>query len=592
MINTSTGKNVQEFRSSDDKHLAEHETRRVLLPHLLLIATQLPLVAIYLWGLWIERTHYVWMPLAFVATAGFLFLRWPRAEEPAFFPSYKSDFFLICGIILSVLATFLLSPWFGFASFLCLFASLLARTNDRGIFGTLTPALAPLVVLLHPPLAIDFDTVNGDFELMSFIDVSATRIASGSLDILQYVHNVSGTRMELPVGVFDATTLGNSSHSVFTLLIFTGVYIAWLRRPLFRAAMLLVAACFWFISAEAIELLFCSIAQSSFEKDYYSPGSSGTLQLQGFLGAAAMTLLSDRLIAFLFGPVDISAIDQDVSYQDMICKFWNRAISGITSPIIDVNIKKEVAWAKRRNSNPPANTIRFVWMTTIGLAVLAALSTIGILSAWNKSKDNQLKSLTSDQGITATAFPNNLDGFQQVSFENVTANPSTPFDDIKNQWIYRDSDGTEYQVNVLHTFTGWHDYQLRQRSFDWKLNETPLDEEFELDDGQIPYRQLSYRNNFHEFRTLYYCQFDGFGEAFAPPKTWRSFSAFSGRLFSRLGNRTRPRLFSNHSMVVAVTLDSIGPHTQESTVLTGKLFQAVTKHLSKSIKSGSFTETL
>ena len=127
----STGKDVTEFSRPVNTQTRLKLERQVLITYLLLLATQVPLSGLYLWSIWNERPHYAALPIAFIAFGLFVYLRWPRSGDVKFFGSFKSDFFLIAGVILGVTGSLLLSPWFGFAAFLLMLASLLARTNDR-----------------------------------------------------------------------------------------------------------------------------------------------------------------------------------------------------------------------------------------------------------------------------------------------------------------------------------------------------------------------------------------------------------------------------------------------------------------------------
>ena len=102
MNTMSTGKDISEFKSREDVEARQHEQRKVLLPYLILILSQLPLTAVYLSGIWNERPHYLILPLAITAFAFFVFYRWPRNSESVFFDSSKSNFFLVLGVVFAI----------------------------------------------------------------------------------------------------------------------------------------------------------------------------------------------------------------------------------------------------------------------------------------------------------------------------------------------------------------------------------------------------------------------------------------------------------------------------------------------------------
>lgn len=591
MISSSQGRHVSDFRSRDVEYDPAREVRRILFPYLLLILSQLPLCLVYLKVLWVERTHYVLFPVSLVACGLFIFTRWPRGETPLFFPSVKSDLFLITGIALGVLGTLFLSPWFGFASFLFLLGSLLARTNDRSVFGTLLPALAPLVVLLQPPIAIDFDTVQGDIQVMSSMNNASTKLASDILDLSRYAHNISGSRMEFKTGILDSTNLGNNSLSVFTLLIVTGLFIAWQRMSMFRATLLLLAACFWFFTFQGLSLVVCAIAEISFEKDFYSPGNaSRILQVISLLSAGLMTLLSERLIAFLCGPVDIQAIDENISYQDILCRFWNSAIAGIVSPTIDVNVKKEVAWAKRRSSDPSAATSSLLWGAGILLGILCFIQITSLGVAISKSGNSVFAN--GALALNQNSMPTSLAGWNRSGYETTAPKPVTPFDTTAHRWTYTNESGIQCIVEVSQPWSGWHDQHQENKRNDWRVEIAPEQKEMSIGDETVRYLTAYYSDSLANYRLSLNFQVDGYGQNVVAPITWKDPFHFIGRCVSRSGisNRTRARVVSGYTCEVNVFFDSIGSSLNEDRERAEQLFIAAASHVYAAIQDGSINQ--
>jgi hypothetical protein len=576
MIKTPTkAGNVRDYRARDDAENRLHEYRQFLLPYLIMAATQLPLVVLYLRGLWIERPHYRLLPVAFAGCGLFLYRRWPRVGEPVFFSSTKSDLFLAAAVVTGLLATIFLSPWAGYAALLCVLASLLARTNDRQIFGTLLAALVPLAVLLQPPVAIDFDTVQGDVQLLAFLDTAASTFASDCLDLMGYPHNIAGHRMEFPVGEFSATELGNGTLSVYTLLILTGLFVAWQRMPMFRGFMLLAAACFWFMTFEAVALMISVIGETSFEKDYYSPGPGNrVLQIGVLLLAGLLTALSERLLAFLFGPVDIQAIDENVSWQDRMCRFWNAAIAGVTSPVIDINVRKQVAWAKRRNSLPTRRVLHVIRYATILLAICGAVQLAGVAGAWSQQGESFLASGPALR-LESDLLPDECAGLMQTGFTAADRGRLSVYEGYHQRWVYEGADEVEYVVWIEQPFSGWHDFDLEFRSEDWKREGQPELSAITVADESFPAVQANYQNNLAQHRVAWNAQIDGFTAGFEVPLTWTSPAHFFQRLASRPGNRTRPRLFSGYSLQISVFADTIGPPPEAVRQQVAALFHTV-----------------
>ena len=583
----STGKDISDFKSREDDEARQHEQRKVLLPYLILILSQLPLTAVYLSGIWNERPHYLILPLAITAFAFFVFYRWPRNSEAVFFNSSKSNFFLVLGVVFAIAATLFLSPWLSYAALLLLLGSLLSRTNDRKVFGTVLGTMAPLLILLQPPAAFDFDTVQGDISFLGWVKTCSTSLSSNMLDLQLYPHNFAGFRMEFPSQEFTSIHLGNGFFSIFGLLLLTCIYIAARRIPMFRGAMLLIAATFWFIAFEAIELTICVVSALSFEQDLYALGTGNTLlQIVGLLSAIIMTLLSERLITFLFGPVDIQAVDENISFQNFLCRFWNAAISGVSSPTIDINIKKEVDWARKRNSFPEKSTLKLIWASAALLSVILIMQIIGLTAAAQNLTPSLLDTNFAEDTSSVESFLTFPDGFRVVDFTVGTPASKTIFETDSFTWKVEDAAGQLYQIAISFPFTGWHNFDLEAESQDWKRAPEIITDELILEGKNVPYFTGSYQNSLALHRTLFNTQLDKFGDGFELPYLWANLPATMKRISDRLSNRTRPRLFSGRSIEIKVYLDTIGPNPPSEVETAATLFKDIVAQVESALGTG------
>jgi len=660
---TNQGRDVRDYRRPESTESRGGEFRRFLLPYLILILSQLPLSLVYLKVLWTERSHYFFMPVAIAGCALFLLLRWPRKQEPLFFPSAKSDFLWWGGIVLGVLGTLFMSPWFAFAAMLALFGSLLARTNDRHVFGSLLPAIAPLVVMLQPPLGLDFDSNYGDIQLMAVINTVASSVAGDVLDLTSYPHNISDSHMEFGPGPLDAAYIGNGSLSVFTLLVITGLFIAWQRIPTVRGLLLLLFACFWSAAFEAMTLIVFAIGDFSFEYSLSKPGvANRVVQAVAMLGAGLMTLLSERLIAFICGPVDVQAIDEGVSFQDKLCRIWNKGVAGEDAPFIDVNVKKEIEWAKRRSNPPPAGISSLLWATGIVLAVGCVLQITSVGVALSRSGSS---AFTDDQlALVQDTLPAEISGWDQINFQQSVPEFRNPHDTNEYRWTYTDANGLKCIVEIRQPVSGWRNPDRHLRRNDWQqvrkaskpatdpnndrgqsdfadgldddltiddpinddlvtdetgeptddddplkkdeadnaeavdegaqvtevqgvdVSNLPL-EDFRIDEVLVPVQAGYYRDTLANYRFALTAQLDGYGDFLATPLLWRNPLDFFRRSFSRLGNRSRPRLMSNRAMSISLYLDTIGPNTPEDRERAKELFKMVVQEYRKSMREGA-----
>ncbi len=588
MITTPQGKSVSDFRPGQDEPPGA-EVGRVLVPYLILIGTMFPLSFVYLSGLWSQREHYVLFPVCFVATALFVFQRSPRQGEQLFFRNTKSNLLFGLGVALALVAVLTSSPWFGFASLLGLSGSLLARTNDRIVFGTLLSCLAPLVVLLQPPAAIDFDSVQGDIQLMSLLDNASAKFGSGILDLLGYVHNISGSRLEFPAQTVDLPSINTGSLSVFTLLILTGIFIAWQRRPLVRSVLLLAAACFWAMAFKAVLVVTFAISLSSFERDLYSPGfGNRVLQLVALFGAGLFTILSDQLITFLCGPVDISAVDEDISWQDRLCRLWNHAIWGVTAPVIDVNIKREVAWAKRRNSPPTSMTSSILWGSSVVLGILAILQVIAIAGA-GSGQGRSAYAATRVPGFSEQSLPDQFDSrFARIEYSSSQPAKPNSFETHRDHWVYADAQDNRFDVVIYQPWSGWHDTLNRRASRDWQITEEPVFQKIDVGEGTtVETLKVVLLNNLAEKQHLRSTQLDSFGRTFERPLTWSNFGDFMRRFGNRMGMRSDPRMMNFRCIEVSVSLTYVNPPDDAILQSLDGLSRSVVQYVEAALRAGT-----
>ncbi len=561
---------VSESRSGNSS-----ATTSILVPSLILIGSQIPLSLIWFWQVAGSREHYFLFPLAFLAVAILLGIRWPRGQTQPFFRSRLAIFLLVVGVITAVCGTLWLSPWFGLASCVAFTGSLLARTNDHGQFGTLISILAPLLVLVPPPTGIDFDTVQGDVQLMSWVNTSATAVAQDIFDVLNLpylewdvVNVVYGSNMQVEHGYLDSIDSGAGGFSVFSLLVFVAIYVAIRRRPVFRGIVLLVACVFWAIAGESLELMIRAVSSASFGLEGLSGPAPLWIRLVTFLFAFVMTIMTDHFLSFLFGHVDSTAIDEDAKFQYWLCRYWNRYIAGHESEVFDQHVKHEVAWSRWRNARTSRTLSTALWVAAIGCAVMAAFQIIGMGRASARVEGYALEKGNGDWiQLAGSALPESLADCSLVNVETVVPEKKTAFRVYETIWTYADPDHADvnYSVNVSQAWPGWHDAVADQVRDQWTPDASELAHPRVGLDGipDVPVYEADFHNTLAEFNYLVYCELDGFGEPFEAPLTWRNPVNFWQRAVHRVRNPLRPRLFRPESIVVQVSVLTIGQVSDE-----------------------------
>lgn len=572
------------------------DVRSVLVPSLILIGSQIPLTVIYGLNLAGSREHYKLFPAALLTVVFLLVLRWPKGEERPFFPSVLSMVLLACGVVLAILGTLFLSPWFGYASLVAFTGSLFARTNDRARFGSLISLLVPLLVLVQPPTGIDFDNVQGDIQLMSTINSWSTSIASDILDALgfpllkmDYVNLVAGSRIEVPGGSVDTIDIGTRGSSVFSLLIATAIYISVMRRPLFRSLALLAVCIFWATVGEAIHAVICVAGASSFEMNWLENAEPGWLRLGILLFSFSMTLLSDHFIAFLFGKVEMATIDEDMKGQFWLCQTWNFVVAGVESPVIDINVRHEVAWAKWRNSALSHRTTRKLWVAAIGCTVLAVFQVMGIGRASSLAGRHALQQGNGDWlEMSGDLLPPSLAGAEMLKHHITKPAQKTAFRAYENSWTFCDASRPEvqYEISVSQAWPGWHDAIANHMRNEWILNDSQPANGTVVDLALLPGVPVvfaDFHNTIAENGMLAFCHFDSLGEPFERPLAWSDLSDFWRRATQRTRNRIRPRIFVPDSILIEVKVHTVDDLPESIRQRALEIFSAATQVLRQKI---------
>ena len=127
----------------------------VLVPYVIAIGAQIPLLMSYFSQLW-ARPHYQFFPLALLMVGYFAWQRWPKQLPQPYFASRFSSVLFWAGVVCGIAGALFSAAWFTAASFVLLMTSLFARTRDGEFFGKSLLVLSlPLFVILMPPNNLD-----------------------------------------------------------------------------------------------------------------------------------------------------------------------------------------------------------------------------------------------------------------------------------------------------------------------------------------------------------------------------------------------------------------------------------------------------
>jgi len=524
---------------------------KVLIPYLIIILAQLPLLLLYYKNLW-QRPYYQSFIFAFIALGVFLYLWWPRHVAEPFRKNRSGSFFLWTGVFFAFLATIFVTPWFAACSTICLLGSLLARTLHVENGKSLLPLVLLLVVFLQPPVDFDFDTVHGDRDLVTKLQQLSSRVSSYFLDIFSYSHLLEGTTIlmanpgaDSAIKSYNVEEACSGVQSFFTLLFVTSFWIVLFRRPWFRGLLLLISAIFWAVFMNIIRILFIPIADLTFGMDL----SSGVAHmLWGYVALAIgilMVLSTDQLLIFLLGPVDDQSISTEDESRFGIARFWNRVIAGNTRGRL----------AKRSPLGP--RQIRSLWIVAGVMVLFGMLQAVDVVRSMTQG--GRFFDFDPTMAITNDVAPDRI-GDQsnpwiktQYSFEDRVR--SSDLGQRSDSWVYQSPRHTII-ASLDQTFPGWHELTTCYKIAGWqfygeqaRVKQSPEGEESV---EKWPYIKAHFVNSTGQHGFLLFSLFDRFGEPFDAPSSWGNLSSFFLRVRNRLSHRIRARLFHGEGYQVQI----------------------------------------
>ena len=283
------------------------EAVRNILPFAIGILVQIPLLVLYYKWLW-ARPHYSsWFLFGIGATLVLIYTRWPRDGRQIFMESWWSNVLLAVAIGSGILGVIFVEPWFAACSVYTLIASLMARVIDRESGRSMWPVALPIYVTLAIPGGYDQQLIN-------WLQSSSAHLTSRLLDLISIAHYMPGTVIEVPGKRYGIEEACSGIQSFFLLLFVAVVMSVWLRRTVFRTAILIAAAIVWSVFMNCIRIFLIPFLDQNFGFDL-TEGVAHDLLGWSTMAVGVMLLLStDQFLMFLFGAVDPST---SVSYTHL-----------------------------------------------------------------------------------------------------------------------------------------------------------------------------------------------------------------------------------------------------------------------------------
>lgn len=408
--------------------------RSIYLPYLLLALIHIPLVFVYvLRDLASElRPHYHFYPFLAAAVVFLLWERWPRSA-PRF---RKSDFSLVLFVLscLSLLLALLfLEPAIASVSFCLGLSSFLLLVRDNKSGGSLFAISLLPYILCHSPF-------GEDRFLITQLQVRSSRITSVLLDMFGIYHDMPGTVLQTAGKQWGVEEACSGVQSFFTLLFCSLFWAIWMRRPLFRGALLVASSLFWAIVMNTIRIFLIPFMYVHFAMDLSTGYQHALLGYATLVIGILLTLSTDQLLAFAFGEIDVET-SSPVSTMDET-SFWNRYIAGM-------GLEFSEKWA------PNLASFATRW-SLVGLSLLAVLfSSGGLINAFTADGVDFFRS-----SVVLRAendwLPDEIDGWKKVDYTEDTRARHSDLGQRSNLWTYSKA-GQSVTFSFDQAFPGWHE---------------------------------------------------------------------------------------------------------------------------------------
>ncbi len=422
----------------------------------------LPLLARLATRLWAAE-HYQFFPLLLLG-AGYLgYLRAKQADPSAVGRSGVRLGMVLFAVGLLALAVAIDSAWL--AGISAMFSLLMAVYfyGGRDLLAKVMPVWFVLWLMVPLPLKMDE-------QLIFSMQQIATRWASGVLDLIGIRHLVSGVVIEMRGHEFLIEEACSGIHSFFATMACTLFVLVLSHRRWFRWLLLLIAAVFWVLVANAVRVVAVTVLGSRWDLPVTEGLGHDIAGALVFLLAMGLVLSTDRLFLFLLPERRYDASSDPARRRGKrwlgIFKFGrgrkNRETDEMTA---DTTRKASEPRTKRRRFTQVAR-----WEH---LTLIAVFGVVGFAQFVPRASSMPRRDAVGSRFFgpqTVTDMPAEIGDWQRVSFETIVRTPDDPLSYISHIWHYR-RDTTNAQLSLEGPYYEWHDVGYCLKGSGWETEE-------------------------------------------------------------------------------------------------------------------------
>jgi exosortase len=287
---------------------------RTLLPFLVLAAAHLPFGIMHYRSSW-SLEHYQFFPFAL---GSFGWLIWTRRDPARDCWTWRSHVLLALDIALLLAGCVLYSPWLvtcGFAVGLC---GLSLAVSEQGFSRS-------MFFLCYLPLLTVRLPLGRDTELISWLQVMTTNLASGIGHRIGLIHFTEGNAIKVPGRSFLVAEACSGVNSLFTIMFIAAFVVATQRRSVLHGLMLLFSG---FVVAgimNTVRVLSVILVWDIWQFDIATGWVHDALGYVVLLIAAGFLLSGDLFFHWLTDRVpDIRRPGIMSIYRNPLIRLWNR----------------------------------------------------------------------------------------------------------------------------------------------------------------------------------------------------------------------------------------------------------------------------
>lgn len=424
----------------------------------------LPMLPLHLKHSW-ERPQYQYFPVVLCVAAWLIWTRWSSTAANDNTRTLKrlQILFMLAVAGLLVCATLLFSPWLSAIAAVLVTACLMMQFGGAAVWPRLLPAWALLWFAVRLPQSLD-TMLRGKLQLLT------SKASSLTLDLFGFDHLMEGTVLDFPKQRLFVDEACSGVQSLFAMLAFTAMYAVWARRPAIVAGLLMLSAVFWTGVMNIVRVSSIAVAFQQWEVDLSSGWQHETLGMALFAVSLTMIASTDRLLRFLFDPIDDEDNPLSQFWDGLVtAPHWNRENTNTDARIVSGSQpkpKKREVPPKRANRGPfHSQSLAAVFLVLgAGQAMLLMKPNV-----WAGAAAADAVAKPIDKDFLAQEYGH----WKLAGFRKEQRDADNNQGEFSKVWTYRSS---EYAVIVSfdYPFGGWHDLTECYRNIGWVITDKTI----------------------------------------------------------------------------------------------------------------------